>query len=200
MKRYIFIILFLSALVSNVRSQVLPGTLDVTGASSITQTIDDLVKEAGIDDNVVSFESEIDANIVSFVLDPLLDPLTLGLIDSEETCRANIFRFSVYMHTNNAPQNVVIEAKTFFNAGDRFPGLIAYDFLLSPLLGPRNLYPWRGGGYIELPNSGRRAVKVFEFIGCRTNIPVQFRVKASSLAVSGTENFEIVYTVLGSVL
>lgn len=200
MKRYIFIILLFSTLISSVRSQVLPGTLDVTGASSITQTIDDLVKEAGEDDNMSSFESEIDANIVSFVLDPLLDPLTLGLIDSEATCRANIFRFSVYMHTRNAPENVTIEAKTFYNAGDRFPGLIAYDLLLSLFLGPRNLYPWRGGGYIELPNTGRRAVKVFEFIGCRTNIPVQFRVKASSLAVSGTENFEIVYTVLGSVL
>lgn len=199
MKKFIYT-LQLMWVACALNAQILPGTMNVTGASNITQAIDDLIKEAGVDDNEGTFESSFDANLVSFVLDPLLDPLTLGLIDSEETCTLNIFRYSVYMHTINAPQNMVIEAKTTYNSGQRYPKNILYDFLLDPLLGPRDLYPENSGQYIEIPNDGTRAIKVFEFIGCRTDIPVQFRVKASSLAISGTSNFQVVYTILGSLL
>ncbi|MBN7817693.1 hypothetical protein [Algoriphagus pacificus] len=197
MKIYVFtLLLVLLATIS--RAQILPGTLNVTGASNITQSINDLIQEAGVDDNESSFESNFDANIVSFILDPLLNPLTLDITDSEQACTLNIFRYSVYMHTLNAPQNLIIEAKTSLNSGVRYPFSIPYDNTVDPILGPRDLYTQNGGQYIPIPNDPSVAIKVFEFIGCRTDIPIQFRAKASSLAISGTGNFQVVYTILGS--
>ncbi|MDT0649963.1 hypothetical protein [Autumnicola edwardsiae] len=88
------IILPLLLLVSStVLSQILLGTLDVTGMPTFIQSLDEIVREAGLDDTTVGFESDFDANLIGFVLDPLL------LLGSELVCEANVFRYSVYSCT-----------------------------------------------------------------------------------------------------
>ncbi|KYG82253.1 hypothetical protein [Roseivirga echinicomitans] len=197
----IYTIILLLSFSSLSFGQLLPGTLDVSGFPNIVESINDLVMEAGEDANTVGFESNIDASLISFTLDPTVAPiLGIPLTSSALNCSLNIFRYSVYMHTQNAPQNVEIQAKTTMNSGVRFPVNILYDNLLVRPLGPRDLTPENGGGYITIPNNGNAAIKVFEFVGCRQDIPIQFKVKASALAISGASNFDIFYTVIGSIL
>ncbi|MDT0643958.1 hypothetical protein RM553_14060 [Zunongwangia sp. F363] len=179
---------------SSVLSQILPGTLDVTGMPTFIQSFDEVVKEAGLDDTTVGFESEFDANLVGFVLNPQL------LLGSDLVCEANVFRYSVFIHTQNAPANFILEARTSLNSGQRFPQVSTYDNLPLQPLGPRDLTPENGGNYIPVPNDGSQAIKIFEFIGCRTDIPVQFRIKGSALVPAGNSNFQIVYTVVGSLM
>ncbi|MEQ9440304.1 MAG: hypothetical protein RIG62_14720 [Cyclobacteriaceae bacterium] len=187
------------ALIANISyGQILPGTLDVTGFPSMSQTVEELVKEAGADDNGVGFESTIDATLITFILDSSTDPITGATVTSSQNCSENIYRYSVYMHTVNAPQNMLVEAKTTFNSGVRFPTAILYDDLSSQPLGPRDLRPENGGAYIQIPNDGSTAIKVFEFVGCREDIPIQFRVKPSVLDVAGLKNLDVYYTVVGS--
>ncbi|MDT0649964.1 hypothetical protein [Autumnicola edwardsiae] len=106
----------------------------------------------------------------------------------------------VYIHAQNAPANFILEARTYLNSGKRFPEISLYDALPLQPLGPRDLTPENGGNYIPVPNDRSQAIKVFEFIGCRTDIPVQFRIRASSLVPARSSNFQIFYTVVGSVL
>ena len=189
------ILLFLSIITSSwIHAQLLPGTMNVSGMPAFIQNIDDVVREAGLDDTVTGFESAIDSNLISFTLDPLL------LLNSEVMCNENVFRYSVYVHTQNLPANLQIEARTYMNSGARFPEVSIYDLLIIQPLGPRDLTPSNGGDYIPVPNDGSQAIKIFEFVGCRTDIPVQFRIKASSKFAGGTGNFNIVYTVVGSLL
>lgn len=197
MRRYVFYLLF-TAYMGQVKAQVLPGTLDVTGIPNMVQSINDLVMEAGVDDNTVGFETVINANEVNFVLDPYTNPITGITTTSEQNCSVNIFRYSVYMFTQNAPQNVEILARTSMNSGIRFPTYSPYDDAIIQPLGPRDLRPENGGDYITIPNDGSVAIKIFEFVGCRQQIPVQFKVKPSSLAISGVNNFDIFYTVVSS--
>lgn len=197
MKRYILSILMLSVFIQT-KAQVLPGTLDVTGIPNMVQTINDLVMEAGVDDNTIGFETVINANEVSFTLDPYTNPITGITTTSEQNCTANIFRYSVYMFTQNAPQNVEILARTSMNSGVRFPMSSPYDDAIIQPLGPRDLTPENVGDYVTIPNDGSVAIKVFEFVGCRQQIPVQFKVNPSSLAISEVSNFDIFYTVVSS--
>lgn len=190
----LFILPLILLFSSTVLSQVLPGTLDVTGMPTFIQSFDEIVREAGLDDSTVGFESEFDANLIGFVLNPQL------ILGSELVCEANVFRYSVFIHTENAPANFILEARTSFNSGIRFPEVSNYDDLPSQPLGPRDLAPENGGNYIPVPNNGSQAIKVFEFIGCRIDIPIQFRIKASALAPAGNSNFQIFYTVVGSVM
>ena len=207
MKKYsILSVLVLNSLFSfaQIVETLLPGTLNVTGLSSMSQTIDDLIQEAGVDDNTVGFESN-DYVYLSFVLDPTTTTDPSGgddiiVSDSETNCTANIFLYKVYMHTIGAPQNVIIEAKTYDNSGSRYPVYeIGYDTAvpMGPL-GARDLRAENGGAYIPIPNQADIAIKVFEFVGCRQDIPIQFRIKASSLAISGNSSFTIYYTIVGS--
>lgn len=178
--------------------QLLPGTIDVTGFPNVSQEFDDLVQEAGSDDGEIGFESNFDASLVAFILDSSTNPLTGASVTSSRNCSENVYRYSVYMHTTNAPQNIMVEAKTTFNSGVRFPQITLYDGLLVKPLGPRDLTPENGGAYIVIPNDGGAAIKVFEFIGCREDIPIQFRIKASSLANAGLSEMRVYYTVVGS--
>ncbi|MEQ6122530.1 hypothetical protein [Reichenbachiella sp. MALMAid0571] len=193
---HIFIFLFFISQYSF--GQLLPGTLDVTGFPSMSQSINDLVDEAGEDDASYGFESVFDASQISFILDPYTNPITGFTTSSNQNCTANIYRYSVYMHTQNPPQNTVVQAKTTFNSGVRFPAAIPYDDLIIRPLGPRDLTPENGGAYITIPNQGNVAIKVFEFIGCREQIPIQFKINPSALAISGNSNFNVIYTVVGS--
>jgi hypothetical protein len=182
-------------------AQVLPGTLDVTGMPNLTQTLADVTTEAGQDDKEIGFESEFDATIISFILDPTSSPIT-GITSSEENCSVNVFRYKVFVHRSYSFEfeKTIIEAKTFANSGQRFPEVSPYDNLLIQPLGPRDLYPANGGAYIEIPDDPSRAVKIMEFIGCRTNIPIQFRIQPSTLSPAGISNIEIYYTIVGSLL
>lgn len=191
----IFTFLFL---VLNTKAQLLPGTLDVNGFPNIAQSVEDLVDEAGIDDGIEGFESEINATEISFLLDSSSDPITGLGITSDANCSENIYKYSVYIHTDGAPNDAIIEAKTFLNSGNRFPATALYDNLPVQPLGPRNLYPENGGSYIVVPNSGTIAIKIMEFIGCRQNIPIQFRTKASVLSAAGQSTLSVIYTVVGS--
>ncbi|HEA29694.1 MAG TPA: hypothetical protein ENH91_06825 [Leeuwenhoekiella sp.] len=181
-------------------AQILPGTLDVSGMPSFVQSIEDTVKEAGADDNTVGFESDFDATVISYVLDPTSIPLIGGVTSSEQNCSLNIFRYTVYMHTDYTPPGLLIEAKTTFNSGVRFPLSSPYDNLPVQPLGPRDLTPTSGSSYIAIPNNGGQAIKVFEFVGCRTDIPIQFRIKASATVPGVIATYNIHYTVVGSLL
>ncbi|TVZ27842.1 hypothetical protein JM83_2907 [Gillisia sp. Hel_I_86] len=193
MKKLILFIICLS-LTQTTYSQLLPGTLDVSGMPNFIQSIDDVVMEAGLDDTAIGFESNFDATLIGFVLNPQL------LLSSEIMCETNVFRYSVYIHTTNAPVGLTLEAKTTFNSGMRFPTLSTYDLLPLQPLGPRDLTPSNGGSYITVPNMGSQAIKIFEFIGCRTDIPIQFKIKASALVPGTPSNFDIYYTVVGSLM
>lgn len=174
------------------QAQLLDGTLTVTGSPSFIQSTNNIVLEAGVDDTTVGFESAFDATRISFILNPIL------LVPSTTVCQGNVFRYSVYINTVNAPANVIIEAKTTTNSGQRVPSTSLYDTLLIKPLGPRNLTPANGGSYITVPNNASQAIKIMEFIGCMQNIPIQFRIKPSSLCPAGTYNIEINYTVTAS--
>ncbi|EIA09818.1 hypothetical protein [Flavobacterium frigoris] len=175
-----------------IQAQILDGTLNVTGAPNFTQSTNSVVLEAGLDDTTVGFESAYDATRISFILNPIL------IIPSSTVCQGNVFRYSVYINTVNAPANVILEAKTTTNSGQRVPAVSAYDTLLIKPLGPRNLTPANGGSYITVPNNASQAIKIMEFVGCMQNIPIQFRIKPSSLCPAGTYNIEINYTVTAS--
>ncbi len=194
----IYTIILLFSLSSLSFGQLLPGTLDVSGFPNIVENVNDLVMEAGEDANTVDFESNIDANLIAFILDPTVNPATGFTTSSEDNCSSNVYRYTVYMHTENAPQSVEIQAKTTMNSGIRFPIDSPYDDLPEQPLGPRDLTPEIGGAYITIPNTGSAAIKVFEFVGCRQDIPIQFKVKASAIAIAGVSNFNIFYTVVGS--
>ena len=187
-KWFCYILFFLSAV--STHGQLLPGSLYGTAGPSYSQTLGDLVSEAGENDSTIGYESGASEVLISFYLDP-------GTLTTEaQNCTANVYRYKVFMHIQNAPTGLVLEARSFTNGGDRFPASIPYDLL--PLIGPRNLYPENGGAYITLPDDPTAAIKVFEFVGCRLNIPVQFRVSASALSEAGASNTEIYYTVVGS--
>ena len=53
----------------------------------------------------------------------------------------------------------------------------------------------------ELLGSGSvLGFKVFEFIGCRTNIPIQFKVRPSAKARAVPANIDVYYMVVGSLM
>ncbi|TDE05913.1 hypothetical protein [Flavobacterium sandaracinum] len=174
------------------QAQILAGTLNVTGMPSFTQSVNAVVVEAGLDDTTVGFESNFDATKIGFVLNPIL------LLPSSLVCEQNVYRYSVFINSVNTPANVTLEAKTTVNSGLRFPTVSIYDTLLIQPLGPRNLTPTNGGNYTTVPNNATQAIKIMEFIGCRQDIPIQFRIKPSALCPAGNYNFEINYTVTAS--
>lgn len=193
-----FIVLSCNLCYSQLGDALLPGTLTVNGSPSISQTINDLVTEAGEDDNLNGLETEFNASLVSFVLD---SSTRFGIftIPSDRNCAENVFKYSVYMHTTGVPANVEIQARTIENGGNRFPEAALYDALPIKPLGNRDLRTENSGNYITIPNNGGAAIKVLEFIGCRTDIPVQFKVKTSVKANSGDyNNIKVFYTVVGS--
>ncbi|WP_156772400.1 hypothetical protein [Urechidicola croceus] len=199
MKRYLILIVVIASSIKSF-SQILPGTLDVTGMPSVSQNIADLVTEAGQDDDTIGFESNFDEALISFALDPTSAPIVGVVATSEQNCSANVYRYSVFMHIQyDAPANVIIEAKTTSNSGFRFPAVSPYDNLIIQPLGPRDLFPENGGNYIEIPNDAGAAIKVMEFVGCRQDIPIQFRIRPSVKARSGNSNFTLVYTVVASI-
>lgn len=180
-------------------AQILPGTLDVIGMPNFTQTISDLTQEAGENDNINGFESDLDATIISFILDPTSLPI-IGLTTSEQNCNINVFKYKVFLHKAYSAEyeDTVIQAKTYSNSGNRFPTISQYDSLPILPLGPRDLYPENGGNYITIPDDPSQAIKIMEFIGCRTEIPIQFKVNPSVLSPAGPSNIEIFYTIVGS--
>ncbi|MEP2278744.1 hypothetical protein [Maribacter sp.] len=171
--------------------QLLPGTLYGTAGPTYSQTLGDLVSEAGEDDGAIGYETGASEVQITFRLDPST------FQSSAQNCSANIYKYKVFMHLQNAPTGLVLEARTFSNAGTRFPVSIPYDAV--PVNGTRDLYPENGGNYIVLPTDNTAAIKVFEFTGCRDNIPIQFRVAASVLSQPGATDTEIYYTVTGSI-
>lgn len=170
--------------------QLLPGSLYKTSGPTYSQTLGDLVAEAGEDGSGKAYETGASEVLLSF----RLDPGTLS--SSAQRCTANVYKYKVFVHLQNAPEGLVLEARTFSNAGDRYPASILYDLL--PLNGPRDLDPENGGDYITIPDDDTAAIKLFEFTGCRENIPIQFRISASVLAQPGSSSTEIYYTVVGS--
>lgn len=197
MKKQLLLLIYLLISLSTY-SQLLPGTLDVTGFPNVAQEMDDLVTEAGLNDGELGFESNFDASLISFILDSSSSPIFGFTTTSSENCSENVYRYKVFMHTSGAPQNIKVEAKTTFNSGIRFPQTAIYDGLPTQPLGPRDLTTENGGNYILIPNDGNAAIKVFEFIGCREDIPIQFRIEANSLAMAGISDMTVHYTVVGS--
>ena len=181
--------------------QILPGTLDVTGMPNFSQSFSDVVTEAGLDDKEFGFESEFDATIISFILDPTSLPI-IGITTSEQNCSVNVFRYEIFVHRsyNEELQGSDIQARTYANSGQRFPAVSPYDDLIIQPLGPRDLFPENGGSYIEIPDDPSQAIKIMEFIGCRTDIPIQFRIQPSTLSPAGISNIEIYYTIVGSLM
>lgn len=196
---FIFLTLFFSLI--EIQAQILPGTLDVTGMPNFTQNLADLVSEAGQDDALVGYETNFDETLLTFTLDPSIGPLN-NVISSESNCEINIFRYKVFIHRTFNPEfeKTAIQVRTFTNSGIRFPENIAYDFLAIKPLGPRDLTPENGGQYITIPDDGANAIKIFEFVGCRSNIPLQFKILPSTLSPSGLNDIEIFYTIVGSLL
>jgi len=194
------LILFFMSLLMSVLSgeaQILPGTITVSqGTVLFQQDMSTTVSEAGLDDTMsdAKIETALDATLIDFVLDE-----TNFILTSEINCTANIFLYKVYIHTTGAPPNTILEVKTFENSGQRFPLSIPYD--LVPVLGARDLIPADGTNYITVPNNNpANAIRVFEFKGCRQQIPIQFRALPSVLAAAETSVFQINYTVTATLL
>ncbi|MEP5934265.1 MAG: hypothetical protein ABJ218_04055, partial [Winogradskyella arenosi] len=160
------------------------------------QDLSTMIDEAGLDDTMSNskIETMFDATVIDFVLDE-----TNFILTSEVNCTANIFLYKVYIHTTGLADDVILEAKTFENSGQRFPLSIPYD--LVPVLGARDLIPANGTNYVVVPNnSAADAIKIFEFKGCREQIPIQFRALPSVLAAAETSVFQINYTVTATLL
>ncbi|MDO6743670.1 hypothetical protein Q4553_03735 [Tenacibaculum soleae] len=176
--------------------QVLPGTLSVTGQPFIIESTFELPTEAGDGQSGIASESGINGQEISFVLNPtLLGPIPTT---SEQNCTANVYLYKVFMHTEAIPNGVLIEARAS-TGGTAVPALSPYDILNIPF-GPRAVTLENGGAYITLPDDGSQAIKVFEFVGCRENVPVQFRVKAKSkVSTDLISNVNIFYTITATI-
>lgn len=124
---------------------------------------------------------------VSFVLDPLV-------LSSSLLCTNNIFGYRLYAHIEDANTQTQVDLRTSTNAGNRFPTSILYDF--APILGARNLSPANGGAFITLPHDGTQAILICDWIGCRTDIPLEIEIYDEV----GGETPTIVYTVVGRIL
>ncbi|WP_341200444.1 hypothetical protein [Croceibacter atlanticus] len=195
MKTYLNIILFLAG-IQLINAQVQDGTLDINGSPNFAQSITTM--EAGLDD-VELISSNTDP-LVSFILNPTTNPITGVTTSSELNCET-VYLYKVFLHTVNAPQGAIVKAKTFDNSGQRFPLVSNYDTLLPILqyFGPRNLTAETNGadadGFITIPNDASQAIKVFEFKGCRQDIPVEFRVSPNVFTPSGSSIFQVYYTI-----
>lgn len=180
---------------AEVQAQLVPGLLVVSGSPFVSQNTFDLIPEAGLDD-VSSFFSLDNAH----TLDMYVDPVGVLLANTEEeACTGNVFRYEVYVHVENLPFGMELYAKSLPNGGQRFPATIPYDNLPLQPLGPRELRVENGGDYILIPSNGLTAIKVAEFVGCRTEIPIQFRISASTICPSDLQNLNVVYSVVGNI-
>jgi hypothetical protein len=202
MKKYILLtVLFINALYGY--GQILDGTMQITGDFNMSQLIDELVKEGGLDDKTSGFESNFDATLISFVLNPTGSTAT-GVTTSEQNCEENVYRYEMFIHRsyNLDFEKTIIEARTYENSGFRFPEVSTYDEMdpTLQLFGPRNLYPENGSQYIQIPDDATQAIKIMEFIGCRTDIPIQFKIKPSTLSPSGNSDIIIYYTIVGNMM
>lgn len=171
------------------------GMMVVNGTPFISQQISDLITEAGENDNSEIF-SFSNAHEVSMYVDPagLIIPGTV-----EEACSSNVFKYTLYANVENAPTGVEISAKTEVNGGQRYPLNSPYDVLPNKPLGERDLTAENAGQYIVLPSDPNSAIKIAEFVGCRENIPIQYRVKASLLSPAEISSLNIKFSVVGSV-
>ncbi len=181
-------------------AQVLNGTLTVNnGSFNITQDAFSSVTEAGLDDT--DSEGRIETipqdNLIGFVLNDSTGVLGAP-VTSEQNCTSAVYLYQVYIHTTGAPVNAVIEARTQTDSG------VVYPPSIVDILNLRSLTPNTVGadadGYIPIPNNASQAQKVFEFRGCRTDIPIQFRVSPSVLTPGGNSSFQVFYTITATIL
>ena len=176
-------------------AQVQDGTLTINGTVDFSQIA--ATMEAGLDDTE-SFNSALQPEL-TFILNPTTNPFG-GTTSSEQNCET-VYLYKVFIHTVNAPANAIIKAKTFDNSGQRFPLVSNYDGLLPALqyFGERDLTAETNGadidGFITIPNDATQAIKVFEFKGCRQDIPIEFKVSADVFTPSSTSGFNVVYTI-----
>lgn len=197
-KSMAFIFMFFS--VQFIFSQVLSGTLTVNyGSFNLTQDVTNLVTEAGLDDTVSvnKIETLPEDNLIGFIIDE-----STGVggapVSSEDNCTSAVYLYQVYIHTTGAPVNSIIQARTQTNSGTVYPPSLVDTF------GLRYLTPNTVGadpdGYITIPNDASQAKKVFEFTGCRTDIPIQFRLSPSVLANGGNSTVQVFYTITATVI
>ncbi|PKA82622.1 hypothetical protein ATE92_0756 [Ulvibacter sp. MAR_2010_11] len=197
MRKFIPVLLFVISF--QVTAQVQDGTLTINGSPNYSQGSPTM--EAGLDDSdpIISvIQPEL-----AFILNPTINPITGVTTTSEQNCET-VYRYKVFLNTTNAPAGAIIQARTFANSGQRFPLANIYD-QLPPVLqyfGPRDLYPATSSdpdGYVTIPDDPTIAIKVFEFYGCRENIPIEFRIIPTVFNEAGTSNFDIFYTITATV-
>ncbi|RIA08553.1 hypothetical protein OE09_0368 [Flavobacteriaceae bacterium MAR_2010_72] len=194
MKQYLNYILFIIG-IQFVTAQVQDGTLTINGTVDFSQVT--ATMEAGLNDTE-SFNSAVQPEL-SFILNPTTSPL-FGVTSSEQNCET-VYLYKVFIHTTGAPTGAIVKAKTFDNSGQRFPLVSVYDTLLpvAQYFGPRDLTAETNGadadGFITIPNDATQAIKVFEFKGCRQDIPIEFKVSPDVFTPSGTSSFNVVYTI-----
>lgn len=201
MKKYLIAFVLLLS-VHLIVAQVQDGTFTVVGAPNLSQSV--TIMEAGLNDS-----GNIDTSTIpelSFVLNPTYDMTgTIVVSNSEQNCET-VYLYKVFIHTVNAAAGVIVKAKTDANSGQRFPLLSTYDGLppAGQYFGERDLFPETNGadvdGYITIPNDATQAIKVFEFKGCRENIPVDFRLSPDVSTPSGSSSFQVVYTITATAI
>ncbi len=182
-------------------AQDFAGTL-LVNTQPLEQPSDQIIKEAGADDIAEGFI--------------LLDAATLSYTTTEQNifnaavsnCSANNYRYGVYMHAVNLPAGMTIEARLNNTgsadlSGNLVGGVLAT--LLQGIFGARGAYPRGGfGAWFEIPNNANNALLIYEFVGCRQGMTLDFRVKASSRLgggiINSSNNLQLVYTVRGKSL
>ncbi len=199
------LILFVASCFVNAGAQVgelLPGQLVVSGSVSVNQDVNDILgNEAGLDDKVVNADSTIK---LEYTLNAQGGPIGLN---STQMCSNNIYLYRVYLHSN-APNDIMVEAQTLEGSGTAippyplgpsqatlYPGAATYD--ASPL--PDRTLTSSSASFVEIPNDAQFAKKIFEFVGCRTQIPINFRV-TSGVSAPNNSSVDIYYTIVGSLL
>ena len=200
MKNKIHIIILFLFFCQILPAQDFAGTL-VVNTQPLNQPSDQIIKEAGADDIAEGFI--------------LLDAATLSYSTTEQNifnaavsnCSGNNYRYGVYMHAINLPAGMTIEARlnepgSADLSGDPVGGVLAT--LLQGIFGARGAYPRGGAGeWFEIPTNGNNAILIYEFVGCRQGMTLDFRVKATSRLGGGTAanaNLQLVYTVRGKSL
>jgi len=199
MKKIAHILVFLIS-IHFTQAQVLNGTLTVNyGSFNITQDALSTVKEAGLDDT--ESETKIETipadNLIGFILNPSTGLLGLP-VSSEQNCTSAIYLYQVYINTVGAPANAVIKARTQTDSGIVYPPSLIDTFNLRSLT--PNTVGADGDGYITIPNNPSLAKKVFEFKGCRTDIPIQFLISPSALTPGGNSTFQVFYTITATII
>ncbi len=172
-----------------------PSSMVVDGSPVLVQDNSVLLTEAGLNDESVLVSNE-NAHLIDVFVNQGV--VVVGMDGQTYSCEDQVYRYTLYAHVSVNIPGLQVAARTYQNGGQAYPPISSYDQLEVQPLGPRELQAANGGQFISLPSGGDAAIKIAEFVGCRYDIPIQFRVQGDITIPSGPLPFQVVYSITAS--